>query len=55
MSCGADLDQAMGQAMQKIGMSAAAPPLHAVELAATARERQLLQRIAALEAQLAQQ
>ena len=50
----ADLEQAMAKGMQTIGMSAEAPSIEAVELGATDRERRLLQRIAALEQQLAQ-
>ena len=50
----ADLEQAMGKAMQEIGMSAEAPSTHhAEQLGATDRERRLLQRISALEQQLA--
>ncbi len=51
----ADLDRAMRKGMEKIGMEAAVPgfDLHEAQ-AGSHRERQLLQRIAQLEAQLQQ-
>ncbi|KAK9915143.1 hypothetical protein WJX75_005286 [Coccomyxa subellipsoidea] len=48
----ADLDQAMRKAMDKIGMSAAIPGFQLDGLTGSQRERQLLNRIAELEAQL---
>ena len=52
MVCCADLQQAFQKAMSRIGMNAEAPAVDANILAQTDRERELLERIAQLEAQL---
>ena len=48
----ADLDQAMRKAMDAIGMTAAVPGFQLDGFTGSQRERQLLDRIAQLEAQL---
>jgi len=50
--CCADLQQAFQKAMDRIGMEAESPAVDAQVLAQTDRERELLERIAELEAQL---
>ena len=50
--CCADLQQAFQKAMSRIGMEAEAPAVDAEVLAQTDRERELLERIAQLEAKL---
>jgi len=50
--CCADLQQAFQKAMDRIGMEAESPAVNAQVLAQTDRERELLERIAELEAQL---
>ena len=50
--CCADLQQATQKAMDRIGMTEQPPAIDAAALAQTYRERELLDRIASLEAQL---
>ena len=50
--CCADLQQAFQKAMDRIGMNAESPAVDAQVLAQNDRERELLERIAELEAQL---
>ena len=50
--CCADLQQAFQKAMSRIGMEAEAPAVDAEVLAQSDRERELLERIAQLEAKL---
>ncbi len=51
-ACTADLLQATQKAMDRIGMTAQAPAIDAQALAQSDRERELLDRIAQLEAKL---